>query len=237
MLLSTEFLFALFVSFIGTGARCRLGFSRRVDAASYQTASLRAKVGTQSSEHGVIATSEHEQSSGGFRVEGHVRLLCGPDAMEKNSELACHRDYRSVLGLLASSFSQMKPPSPEGRVLSLRSQDMVRALDQETSQINVACFSNAELRIAIARLAASWSQAQIAASVPTSLESFLVPQGQNIGQRGNVADALNLQQSLRLGVLRLREFEDLPIVLLDLESHLRDLLEHRIERFARVLAA
>jgi hypothetical protein len=174
MLLSTEFLFALFVSFIGTGARCRLGFSRRFDAASYQTASLRAKVGTQSSEHGVIATSEHEQSSGGFRVEGHVRLLCGPDAMEKNSELACHRDYRSVLGLLASSFSQMKPPSPEGRVLSLRSQDMVRALDQETSQINVACFSNAELRIAIARLAASWSQAEIAAHISTSLEALLV---------------------------------------------------------------
>jgi tetratricopeptide (TPR) repeat protein len=42
-----------------SGARCRLGFSRRVDAASYRTASLRAKVGTQSSEHGVAATDEH----------------------------------------------------------------------------------------------------------------------------------------------------------------------------------
>src|SRR3984885_13549297 len=59
MLLSTEFLFALSVSFVDTGARCRLGFSRRVDAASYRTASLRAKVGTQSSEHGVVATGEH----------------------------------------------------------------------------------------------------------------------------------------------------------------------------------
>jgi hypothetical protein len=45
-----------------------------------------------------------------------------------------------------------------------------------------------------------------------------------------VADALNLEQSLRLGILRLRELEDLPIVLLDLERHLRDLLEHRSER-------
>jgi hypothetical protein len=59
MLLSTEFLFALSMSFVGTGARCRLGFSRRVDAASYRTASLRAKVGTQSSEHGVVATDKH----------------------------------------------------------------------------------------------------------------------------------------------------------------------------------
>jgi hypothetical protein len=38
------------------------------------------------------------------------------------------------------------------------------------------------------------------------------------------ADALNLQQGLRLGIPGLREFEDQPIVLLDLECHLRDLL-------------
>ena len=39
-------------------ARCRLGFERRVDAAIYQTAFM-AKVGSQSSEHGVIATGKH----------------------------------------------------------------------------------------------------------------------------------------------------------------------------------
>src|ERR1700759_5160043 len=103
MWLSTEFLFALSVSFVGTEARCRLGFSGRVDAASCRTASFRAKVGTQSSEHGVVATSAHERSSGGFRVEGHVELLRGPDAMEENSQLACHRDHRPILGLLASA--------------------------------------------------------------------------------------------------------------------------------------
>ena len=111
MLLSTEFLFALSVSFVDTGARCRLGFSRRVDAASYRTASLRAKVGMQSSEHGVVATGEHEQSSGGFCVEGHVRFLRSPDVMEQDGELACDGHNSSVLGLLASAFSQMEAPS------------------------------------------------------------------------------------------------------------------------------
>ena len=51
-----------------------------------------------------------------------------------------------------------------------------------------------------------------------------------------MADALNLEQSLSLGVLRLREFEDLPIVLLDLERHLRDLLEHRTQRVRALVA-
>jgi len=36
-------------------ARCRLGFERRVDAAIYLSA-LKTKVGSQSLEHGVIAT-------------------------------------------------------------------------------------------------------------------------------------------------------------------------------------
>jgi hypothetical protein len=42
-----------------------------------------------------------------------------------------------------------------------------------------------------------------------------------------VADAVNLQQSLRLRILGLAELLDLPIVLLDLQRHVRDLLEHR----------
>ena len=66
MLLSTEFLFALSVSFVGTGGRCRLGFSRRVDAASSQTATLRAEVGTQSSEHGVVATGNMNDPQAAF---------------------------------------------------------------------------------------------------------------------------------------------------------------------------
>src|SRR5271170_2436666 len=42
-------------------ARCRLGFERRVDAAIYQSAS-KAEVGSQSSEHGIVATGKHVRS-------------------------------------------------------------------------------------------------------------------------------------------------------------------------------
>ena|SRR6201993_2587482 len=143
MLLSTEFLFALSVSFVGWEARCRLGFSRRVDAASCRTASLRAKVGTQSSEHGVVATSEHEQSSGRFRVEGHIGLLRGPNAMEQNRQLASHGDNSSILGLFASPSGEVKAPLSQRRVFSLRPKYMVRALDQKTSQIDVAGLRDA----------------------------------------------------------------------------------------------
>jgi len=44
---------------------------------------------------------------------------------------------------------------------------------------------------------------------------------------------VDLQQGLRLRILGLPELLDLPVVLLDLGGHLRDLLEHRTERLCQ----
>lgn len=52
-------------------ARCRLGFERRVDAAISRPV-LKTKVGSQSSEHGVIATGKHHQISGYYFVKRHI---------------------------------------------------------------------------------------------------------------------------------------------------------------------
>jgi hypothetical protein len=51
----------------------------------------------------------------------------------------------------------MKSPLSQRRVLTVRSKDMVRALDQQTSEISVTRMRDAELRIAFAQLAAFWS--------------------------------------------------------------------------------
>jgi hypothetical protein len=56
---------------------------------------------------------------------------------------------------------------------------------------------------------------------------------QHEGQSRDVADALDLQQCLRLGVLGLTELLDLTIVMLDLGGHLCDLLENRSKRLCR----
>jgi len=100
MLLSTGFLFALLVSL--SEARCRLGFERRVDAAIYQPA-FKAKTPSQSSEHGVVATSKKSHFSSSFSVEGHVRLLRCPDPMKQNGQLTRYRNHGFVPGLLATS--------------------------------------------------------------------------------------------------------------------------------------
>ena len=85
-------------------ARCRLGFERRVDAAISRTAS-KAEVGSQSSEHGVVATGKHVDLSGCLFVERHVRLLGAPEAVKQHGKLAGYGNDGLTFGLLASSRS------------------------------------------------------------------------------------------------------------------------------------
>jgi hypothetical protein len=85
-------------------ARCRLGFEKRVDAAIYRSAS-KAEVGSQSSEHGVVATGEHVDPSGCLFVERHVRLLSAPEVMKQHGKLAGYGNDGLTFGLLAASAS------------------------------------------------------------------------------------------------------------------------------------
>ena len=111
----------------------------------------------------------------------------------------------------------------------MRSKDVIGALDQQASEISVAGMGDAELRIVISGLTSPWSQAQVATHIATSSEPLLAAERQHEGQGGEVADTMNLQQSLRLRTYSLAELLDLPVILLDLHCHLRDLLEHRPE--------
>jgi hypothetical protein len=69
--------------------------------------------------------------------------------MEQDGQLASNGNHGLVLGLFTSAFRQMQSPSPEGRVFSFWSEDVVRALDQQASQVDVARLRDAELRISI----------------------------------------------------------------------------------------
>ncbi len=59
----------------------------------------------------------------------------------------------------------------------MRSEDVVRALDQQTSEVRVAGMGDAELRIVISRLTSPRSQAQIVPYIATSSEPFLAAEG------------------------------------------------------------
>src|SRR5450432_3605507 len=115
----------------------------------------------------------------------------------------------------------------------MRSENMVGALDQQRTQIDVASLGDAELWVAVSGLAASRPQAEIAAHITASLETFLAAERQDIGQRGELADAVDLKQRLRLWILLFHEPFDGAIVLLDLYRHRGDLFEYRTKRLCQ----
>ena len=141
-----------------------------------------------------------------------------------------YRDYGLALGLLATSCCKVQAPLSEGRVSSMRAENVVRTLDQQTSEIGVAGLGDPELRIVFAGLTAPWSQAEVTAHITTSTETLLVAQREDECKSGDVTDAVDGQQRLSLGILGLSHPLDLPVILLDLQRHLRDLLEYRTER-------
>ena len=109
------------------------------------------------------------------------------------------------------------------------SENMVSALDQQRTKVDVSSLGDAELWVAVAGLTASRPQAEITAHIAASLEAFLAPQRQDIGQCRELTDAVDLEQRLRLRILRLREPLDGAIVLLDLHRHRSDLFEYGTE--------
>ena len=57
----------------------------------------------------------------------------------------------------------------------MSSEDMIGALDEQGSEIDIARLGDAELRISLTGLAAPRSESEIATNVPTSLERSLLP--------------------------------------------------------------
>jgi hypothetical protein len=120
-------------------------------------------------------------SSGCFGVKGDVGFLGDPDAMEQNGQLTRYGNDSLVLCLLATSGRQGEAPAAKRRVLPRRAKYMVGTFNQQHSQITIPSLGDAQLRISIPRLTASWSQAQIATYIATSLKALFVSQRQHIG--------------------------------------------------------
>jgi len=130
-------------------------------------------------------------------------LLRVPKVMEQVGQLACNGYDRLVPRLLAAACCQMQSPLSQCRV---------------------------SLRIAFTGLAAFRSETKIATDVSTASESTLIPERQDKRKGGDVADPMDRNHGLCLNILGLSQPLNVFVILLDLESHLRDLSENRTER-------
>jgi hypothetical protein len=92
-----------------------------------------------------------------------------------------------------------------------------------TAPAATSLSDDTELRVVASRLAPSRPQAEIASDIPASLESLLASQGQNIRQRCELSDAIDLDQSLGFDILRLGQLFYETMIVLDLHRQRRNL--------------
>ena len=71
---------------------------------------LKAKRDTQSSEHGVLATSKHLRLSSSSSVERNVWVLGDPDPVEQHGKFSGNCHDGPIACLLASSRCQLQTP-------------------------------------------------------------------------------------------------------------------------------
>jgi hypothetical protein len=71
-------------------------------------------------------------------VQRFVLLTANPEMVEQDRQLPRHCNDRAFLGVFASALRQLQSPSPEIGVLSKRTQDVLRPLNQDHAQVGVS---------------------------------------------------------------------------------------------------
>src|ERR1019366_9116190 len=73
----------------------------------------------------------------GVVAQGFIDLTAHPQLVEQDGQLPSHGDDRSFLGIASSSLGEFQSPSAQIAVLSKRSQNVVRALHHQGSEVSV----------------------------------------------------------------------------------------------------
>ena len=84
-----------------------------------------------------------------------VSLSTHPQTMQQDRQLSRGRDHGSFLAILSATLRQLQAPAPQIAVRSKRSQNVVRTLHQQRSQIRITFLADVQLRLALPRVSPS----------------------------------------------------------------------------------
>ena len=107
-------------------------------------------------------------------------------------------------------------------------QDIMRGADQQSAQQTVAAFADAQLFVRAAALVAARTQTQIRPHIAPAAEPLRVADLQDEAQRGERADAGDLLEALRGGIILFAALHQVAFHPLDLFGHLGEHGEQRL---------
>jgi hypothetical protein len=88
-------------------------------------------------------------------MQRFVDFSAHPQTMQQDRQLACGGDDGPFLPALPAALGQLQTPAAQVAVGAKRSQNMLRALHQQGSQIGIAFLTDVHLRFALFRVSSS----------------------------------------------------------------------------------
>src|SRR6266404_3951591 len=114
--------------------------------------------------------------------------------MQQHRQLSGRGNDGSLLPALPTTLGQLQPPASQITVHTKRSQNVLRSLYQQGSQIGVAFLTDVHLRLALSGVSSSGLQSQVAAHVAVFAKTMRILQRQQERQRDQRAHSLHLLQ-------------------------------------------
>src|SRR5712671_2827774 len=88
-------------------------------------------------------------------AQGFVDFSAHPQTMQQDRQLSRRSNHGSLLSVLPAALGQFQPPPSQIAVRSKRTQNVVRPLHQQRSQIPIAFFADVHLRFTLSRVPSS----------------------------------------------------------------------------------
>lgn len=136
----------------------------------------------------------------GIRLANRIIHLAGhPQAVKQYRELPRHGHLFTFLRNHTAASRQTQPLTSQVRVLTERTQDLVRRLNQQAAKVAVARLGDRELGITRPGLALLGSKSQIRSHRPALLQAPRVLEGQDEAQRRQRPDPFTCRSSYVTG--------------------------------------
>jgi len=148
-------------------------------------------------------------------VKRLILLATDPEMMKQYGKLAGDGDDRTSLSSLTSTLSQPQSPSAQIGVLSEWAQDVLCSLYQHHAQIGISLSGDMQLRLALTGVPSARLQSYVTGCIAALSKPPWVFQRQDVGQRNQRPDSLDLLEQRHFWIALFGERLDLNVVLSD----------------------
>ncbi len=162
--------------------------------------------------------------------EGLVNFPGFPKMMKQNRQLSSDCRHCAFLSAPAATSCELQAPSPQVRIWAQRTENVMRPLNQQSSQVFISRSADAQPRCSFARLFFTGQETQKRSNISAPGKTMRIFQGQNVGHGDQRPDTFDLLQETSFRVLRCCDLLDLSVVISDRLIHGFDLLQQWRQR-------